>query len=343
MPINPTLLDSSELLGVMSQMEETPSYWLDLHFRTTVNFDDEFIDFEKVSDVRKLAPFVAPAAQGRPIYTKGSTVQRFKPAYVKPKDAVVANRMIRRTSGNLLNPAMSLEERYDAVVADILRTHRNAIARREEWMAAQGIMDGKVSIVDEDYNERVVDFGRDPNLTVTLGTSWTTSSDIIGDIEAWRQRVRRARFGGATNRLTVGVEVWDVMRRNTELLKQLDTQIRGTTGQFITGVREGLDVEHVGRLSNSLDVYVYNDFYEDEAGNQVEMMDPKSLVLSGPNVNGVKAYGAILDTKSNFQALRMFSKMWEQEDPSSTFIMTQSAPLMIPVNPNNTLKATVLT
>jgi hypothetical protein len=34
--------------------------------------------------------------------------------------------------------------------------------------------------------------------------------------------------------------------------------------------------------------------------------------------------------------------MWQQEDPSATFVMSQSAPMTIPVNPNQTLKATVL-
>ena len=38
----------------------------------------------------------------------------------------------------------------------------------------------------------------------------------------------------------------------------------------------------------------------------------------------------------------MFPKMWDQEDPSVTFLMTQSAPLPVPVNINNTLRARVV-
>ena len=43
-----------------------------------------------------------------------------------------------------------------------------------------------------------------------------------------------------------------------------------------------------------------------------------------------------------FQPLPVFPKMWDEDDPSATILMTQSAPLMVPVNPNNTLRARVL-
>ena len=89
-------------------------------------------------------------------------------------------------------------------------------------------------------------------------------------------------------------------------------------------------------------MYVYSDYYQDEAGNAVPFMSSKDIVLTGPNVMGVRAFGAIMDAKAGLRALPKFPKMWEEEDPSAVMVMTQSAPLMIPVNPNNTLKATVL-
>lgn len=343
MPIETKLYDTSTLLGVMEQMEPPSNYWLDLCFPRQMNFDDEFIDFEKLTHLRKLAPFVAPTAQGKPIYSQGSTVTRLKPAYIKPKDAVNPFRQMQRKPGELLTRTpMTPGARYNAVIAEITRQHREAIERRWEWLAAQAVIHGKVTIADEDYPEREVDFQRHNDHTVTLQSDWTTSSDIVADIEAWRTRVRRAKFGGPTNRLTVGADAWDVMRKNTGLLKLLDTQLRGTDANFRTGVREGLDVEFVGRLSGTLDIYVYSDYYEQDNGDAVSFMSSKDVVLTGPNVQGVRAFGAILDAKANLQPLSIFSKMWESEDPSATYVMSQSSPLMVPVNPNNTLKATVL-
>lgn len=338
------LYDTRTLLGVMQEMEPPSTYWLDLCFPTEITFDTEEILFEKITNSRRLAPFVAPSAQGKPIYQRGGTVDVFKPAYVKPKDAVTPNRLLKKRPGELgMSTEMSPEQRYDAVVADIAAQHRDAITRRWEWLAAKAVIDGKVTVTGENYPETLVDFRRASNHTVTKGsgTWWTTSFDIIKDIETWRDRGRKAAFGSAFNRITVGADVWEVMRKNTDLLKLLDTQVRGTDGNFRTGIREGTEVEYMGRLSSSLDVYVYSDYYE-EGGSIVPFMSPKDIVLTGPNVDGVRAFGAILDKQASLRPMPIFSKMYDEDDPSVTHILSQSAPLMIPVNPNATLKATVL-
>lgn len=344
MPIEVKIHDTNTLLGVMTEMEPPSSYWLDLCFGSQMTFEDEYIDFEKLTKMRKLAPFVAPSAQGRPIYSQGSTVTRLKPAYIKPKDTVNPFRQVRRRPGELLSrsPA-SPGARFNAVLADILREHREAIERRWEWLAAQAVINGSVTIADEDYPERVVNFGRASNHTITLsgGGVWSSSSDIIGDLNAWRARVRAASFGGVTNRLTVGGDAWAVMQSNAGIKAQLDTQYRGTNASLNTGLREGLEVEYVGRIG-TLDIYVYSDYYQDNSGAAVPFLDSKSVVLTGPNVQGVRAFGAILDKAAGLRALPIFPKQWDQEDPSATYVMSQSAPLMVPVNPNNTLKAKVL-
>ncbi len=344
MPIDMQMYDTNTLLGVMRQMAPVPNYWLDLCFPTELTFEDEYIDFEKLVEGRKLAPFVTPMSQGKPIFTEASTVTRLKPAYVKPKDVVNPTRMLRKRPGQLGSDAENNPgARMQAVVGDIMRTHNDAIDRRLEWLAARAIIDGQVTISGESYPERIVNFNRASNHTVTLGsgTYWTTSSDIIADLNLWISRVRRATFGGPVNRITVGTDVWDVMSRNSGIRELLDTQVRGTDANFRTGLRSGEYVEYMGVLSG-LDLCVYSDFYETDGGSAVPFMSSKDVVLTGPNVNGVRAFGAIMDTKAGLRALSKFPKMWDSEDPSATYIMTQSAPLMIPVNPNNTLKATVL-
>ena len=337
--------DTATLLGVMREMAPVPNYWLSLAFGSEITFEDEYIDFEKVSEQRKLAPLVAPMSQGKPLYTEASEVTRLKPAYVKAKDPVSPHRMIRKRPGELAGETTtSPDARLNAVIGDISRTHLEAIQRRWEWLAAQAIIYGKVTLAGEGYPERVVDFKRAANHTVALGagTYWTNSSDIIADINLWRKRVRDAQFGGPTNRLTVGSDVWDVMSKNSVLKGQLDTQVRGTDANFKTGIRSGENVEFMGTIGGNLDVYVYSDYYQTDGGTAVPFMSSKDVVLTGPNINGVRAFGAILDLDANLRALSVFPKTWKEQDPSVMFYMTQSAPLMIPVNPNNSLRATVL-
>jgi len=350
MAIGTTLYSTASLLGVLREMEPPSSYWLDLCFPRTILFDEEYIDFGKISDTRKIAPLVVPTAQGRPIYSAAERLARVKPAYVKPKDPVSATRVIQRAAGlgELNNETRwSPQQRYQAIVADILRVHRRAIERRWEWLAAQAVLYGAVTLEDEAYPKTVVDFERAAGHSVTLGVGsrWGDAGvSILSDIESWKDTVRQASFGGPTNRLTVGTSAWAVMREDEEIRDMLTLDLRSYNAglNLNLGVREGLDVERVGSVNGTTEIYVYSDYYHDVDGSVVPFMDPRDVVLTGPNVQGVRCFGAIQDIDAQLQALAMFPKMWKQEDPSATFIMTQSAPLMVPINPNNTLRARVI-
>lgn len=347
-----TVYDSATLLGVFwadDYMEPPENYWLSTFFTTEVTFDTEEIDMSKITDIRKLAPLVVPTAQGVPIYTAAERLTSVKPAYIKPKDPVTASRMIRRVAGlgelgrgrRKLTPA----ERYTAIIADVIRQHRYAIERRWEWMAAAAVIDAKVLLKDDRYPERLVDFERSPDHTVVLGAGarWGDAGvSIVDSLFSMRQIVRNAKFGGVTNRLTIGSEVWSVMRKDPEIREFLNTQYRsGANVNLNMGMLEGLEVERVGNIE-TLEVYVYSDFYEREDGTAVPYMSPKDIVLTGGNIKGVRAFGAIQDKKANLQPLPVFVKQYDEEDPSVTFILSQSAPLMVPVNPNNSFKATVI-
>ncbi len=350
MSLENNIYDTSTLLGVMRHMEAPSNYWLNLCFDSTIQFDTEEIDFSKIQENRKLAPLVVPTAQGVPIYSAAEHRASVKPAYVKPKDPVSASRVIRRAAGfGELNSSapMSPQQRYMAIVADILRQHREAIERRWEWMASEAVQNGSVTLEDDNYPRTVVDFERDAGHTVTLtgGNRWGDSGvSILGLIETWKKTMRRAKHGGVPNRLTVGVDVWDVMRQDAEIRELLKVDYRPSNNglNLNLGVLEGLEVERVGSISGTLDVYVYSDYYETADGTVTDFMSAKDVVLTGPSIRGVRCFGAIQDIEAGFQSLMIFPKMWNQQDPSATFVMSQSAPLMVPVNPNATFKATVV-
>lgn len=343
------IFDTSTLLGVMREIEPPSNYWLNLCFPGTINFTDEYIDLARIEGQRKVAPLVVPTAQGKPIYGRAERTARFKPAYLKPKDPISDSRMIRRVAGMgelLAARPMTPAERYNAIIADVQLEHRDAIMRKWEWMAAQAIQFSKVLLEDDGYPAALVDFGRDAGHDIILGSGarWGDAGvSIMSQIESWQHMVRRASFGGPTNRLTVGTQAWDKLKADAEVRELLNVNFRSNANVNLNmGIRDGLDVEYVGRLSNSLEVYVYSDYYTDVNGAAVPFMDPRDVVLTGPNVQGMKCFGAILDKKAGFQALPIFPKMWDAEDPSATIIMTQSAPLMVPMNPNNSLRARVV-
>lgn len=330
--------------------EPVSNYWLDLCFPSQINFETEYIDFNKIGGNRKIAPLVVPTVQGLPIYSRSEKRVQLTPAYVKPKDKVSASRVVKKVAGFgelNHNVQMTPTQRYNLLVADILNEHRRAIERRWEWLASEAIQNAQVVLEGEAYPRTVVDFERDAAHTMTLAGAnrWDQAGvSIIDDVQSWRTTNRKAKFGGISNRLTVGADAWETMRQNDELMKLLNTDLKQQSNglDLNLGMREGLEVERVGRLSGTVEVYVYSDYYEDADDTVVPFMDTRDVVLTGPNVNGVRCFGAIEDIEANMLPLPVFPKMWPEKDPSGTFIMTQSAPLMVPMNPNATSRHRVI-
>lgn len=353
--INAQIYDSATLLGVMQDtpaMQPPKSYW-DFCYPNTITFDTEYVDFEQITENRKIAPLVVPTAQGKPIWSAAGRATRVKPAYVKPKDPITATRMIKRHAGlepMLTTQSLSPAARYNAIVADIQRQHRWAIERRWEWLRAEATINGKVTLEDEAYPRTVVDFGRDLSHTIALtgGNRWGDNGvSIVRAIETYATKMRRAKFGGVMARATIGVDVWNVIRQDAEIRALLGLDLRNNNGgiNINVGARNTLGVgeewERVGSISN-IELYVYHDYYQGSAGEVIQFMSPKDVVFTSNNINGYQCFGAILDSDANFQPLPIFSKMWKENDPSATFIMNQSAPLMVPVNPNGSLRVTAV-
>ena len=341
------LHETKTLIGVMQMAPEVPSYFLSNFFTSQVNATTEYIDFEKIGrERRRIAPYVMPLAKGRPVYSRRSTPSQFKPAYIKLNDTYDPQRALARRPGQLLTPvADSPEANYQAWVVDCAAQQRRAIERRWEHQAAMAILNGSVTISGPDYPAQVIDYGRPAGHTITLGSGsrWGDPGvSIIDSIQTWSDLMHAADFGGAPNRLTIGVKAWAVMRKDREVIDQLDLQRRGSQADIVTGLLPTGEIKYAGTLATGLEVYVYNDYIHADAGNIVRLMDERDVLLTGPAIEGVRAFGAILDVNAQFQALEIFSRLFMENDPAIPTMLSQSAPLMVPLNPAATLRARVV-
>lgn len=339
--------DTSTLIGFYRDAPAPINYFRNLFVASVFTSTDEFIDLMKVTEQRKLAPLVIPTSQGRPIFSEAASAVRLKPAYLKPKDPITPSRVLkRRPTENIFAPnTLSPYGRFLALLGDILRAHRESIENRLEWMAAEAALYGKVTLSGPDYPTTIVDFERDPSHTVTLsgaGIAWNdVNAPIVDNVRTWVDKIRRAPFGGPVTRVTIGRDVVGNFRKNKQVLETLNMQVRGTTGQMGNTILTGDFSELVFKIDN-LEIWTTSDWYNAPEGGGIKTYMPGNAVLvSGPNLNMIECYGAILDTDAQMQATPVFPKQWKQEDPSATFVMTQSSPLQVPVNPNNTLLAFV--
>ena len=348
--------DTATLLEVIYSPQNQPGidgFWLKW-FPQQINSTSQKILFDEIDlNEYRLAPFVAPNVQGRVIRSKGFSTRSFRPAYVKPKHVVDPSRAIPRRAGELLLGSLSPQQRYDAIIADNLRRERAMIENRWDWLACQAIVNGMVTISGEDYPTVTVDFNRDPRLTnILLGAAkWdTATASVMGSIA--RMRFLSFQLSKAPiNTVVFGLDAFAafVDPRHSDVRDLLNNQRNGNNSLFnATNINDGSPFNYQGQISGTggvgkLDLWTYANFYEDmDTGVAMPYMDSGTIVGIGNAVQGAQCFGAIMDKRADLQPVSMFPKLWDEEDPSVTYTMTQSAPLMVPVRANNTFSMKVV-
>lgn len=348
------LYNTGTLLEVIYAPQNAPElagFWLKWFPRQIVS-RTERIYFDEIDENEyRLAPFVAPNVQGRPMRAKGFSTKSFRPAYVKPKHVVDPSRAIPRRAGEAFLGSLSLEDRYNAIIADNMRRERAMIENRWDWMACQALVKGEVVVEGDDYPSVTVDFGRDASLTTVLtgAALWTASTATpMVDIQTARQNAFRLSRA-PVNTLIFGLDAWAafLLQNHADVQRLLNVLIRGNESLFnASNLNSGEPYSYQGSMVGTgglgrLDMYTYNNFYEDDLGIGRPYMDPGVVVGLGEGISGVQCFGAIMDRAAQLQPLSMFPKMWDEDDPSVTYTMTQSAPLMVPVRTNNSFSLKV--
>lgn len=321
------------------------TFLLEKYFPDMVMFDTELIDFDKIKKSLKLAPYVSPFAAGKPIRSRGAKVDSFKPAYVKMKTAVDPRQPLKRRPGETYTGALTPGERRDAIKMDILEDHKAALIRRKEYMAAEVMQTGKLVISGEDYPTQEVDFERHEDLTVALedGARWGSEGvDPLDDLETWLATVQ-TKSGIAPTEVIFDPKAWKLARKSERLLAALDNR-RQASGTVELGPVAVASADRSARYLGSvgdIELWVYNDVYEDDSGNPQSMFADYTVTVCGVGMEGVQAHGAILDPDADYQPLEIFPSNWIEKDPAVEFVMNQSAPLLVPGRPNACLCAVV--
>ncbi|MCP5629338.1 major capsid protein, partial [Klebsiella pneumoniae] len=78
---------------------------------------------------------------------------------------------IRRQIGERIGGEYTAAEREMLNLQFEMTDQIDMINRRLEWMAASALVSGTVTVAGEGYETKVVDFGRSPDLTITLSGS----------------------------------------------------------------------------------------------------------------------------------------------------------------------------
>lgn len=342
------------LIGAYGVVDLVNPFLLDLAFKAEQTFDTEAVAFDKVDRARRMAPFVSPYTRGTPMRQAGFVTKDFRPAYVKPKHIVDLARPLRRMPGERLLGTMTAEQRYQRVVADLIRQQDEEIKRREEWMAAQILVNGGVIVEGENYAPALVSFGRPSSHNIQLigANAWGQSGvSPLSNLETWSSLVI-SDSGFNPNVVVMDPVAANLFRQDSTVLNILNNRVNTPIGSAfgvgdikIAGINVGAIGEEVKFLGDigEFHIFVYNQMYADSLGNVQPMLPPGTvLMLSPTGFQGTRLYGAIQDPEAGYRATARFPKMWVEHDPAFTNIMTQSAPLLVTGWPEASLCANVL-
>lgn len=300
----------------IATLPELHSTIMDTVFTDRANHPFPTIGIDEVTKTTRNIPVVKRGSPSYPLKGSDRSISFIEPQPVNPS---------RFVSASELNNLRLLDDLgTQQFVADVLDDFRRTVRATTEALAAQSIF-GKIDYpaaieggATVDYQ---VDFGSIKELAIAAGQKWTlgkaTIADIVSHLVAMTRKIKESGYGGSIVFLA-GAEVF------IELVKLvLDLKDSASSTARITdiGVQfAGFTVQHVS------DTYTNN-----RDGSTVDVIDPKTVIGISTAAPHRLRYLAIDDVSANLQAVPLFTRVIEKQDPSGYNIIGHSKPLPMPV------------
>lgn len=354
MAIAPILpYDTIGLVQVVPSLLTPTTFLLDRFFKNEVISDTEFVAIDVDVGKRRMSPFVSPLVEGRLVEQRRFQTNVFKPPYIKDKRAPDLRKPVRRMIGERIGGEMSGEQRMMANLAAEMTDQIDMIHRRLEWMAAQALTTGTVTVAGDGFPTSVIDFGRDSTLTLVLAGNlqWTPANVVgaggvsgtalpVNNIETWQHNILK-KSGAQVTDIVFTTSAWTGFIQDPLLKGAIYYPRLGEAGNVLNiGPQIASGAVYKGRWGQ-YDLWLYNEWAVDENNFEKPLIPDGMILLSGPDLMGTRAFAQIIDPDFNYEAMKYAPKAWTQKDPAQRFLMMQSAPVVIPSRVNASMAVQV--
>lgn len=346
LPLAPVLLvgtievfSTTTLLGVLENLKRPVTGLLDRFFAEITQSQSEDIAFDIDTSKRYLAPFVHPLVSAPVKQMKGVETKIFRPAYIKEKARYTPDRPLRRGIGEGFGGTSTPEQRRALAVSSELAEQADRIIRRKEAMALEALMTGTLTISGiEEYPDTVVDFQRDESLEadyvdndLTGGNRWTVDgSDPNDNLDDMSEKFDKL-CGAFVEDVVMDSDAWKAFRKNKKVLRDLELpKYDAGSIQNMEPNKSGL--QYKGQYGGYR-IWKYSGFYTAANGTETKSFSGGYALCIG-QIDGTQHHGAIQDEESGNQPLEIFPKSWVTPEPSVRWIMSQSAPIVVPRRSN---------
>ncbi|MCQ4274517.1 major capsid protein [Stutzerimonas degradans] len=325
------IFDTRTMLEAVEQMKPARRFLQQTFFNAGVprTFATKNVDIDIIKGQRKMAPFVHPRLPGSTVLRDGYASNTYAPPYIQPKLETTAELILKRAAGDNPYATTTPLERAGRQLGKDLADLDDQIARREEWMCAQALSTGQIRVLGEGVDD-TIDFLMAADHKITLTTDvWTAAaSDPLANLRAWKRKIAKDS-GRTANVAVLSGEATDAFQSNDMVMKQLNTR-RVDLGLIVPQeLPDG--VTYLGYLNDpGIDLYAYDEWYLDDAGDEQPMIAAGGLILGASNTRNAMLYGAIQDLEaieSGMVEAARFPKSWVTQEPSARWLKLQSAPL----------------
>lgn len=343
------IYDTTTLVRLVRDLKSSSNFLLNTFFPSVIEYDTEEVAIDVEVGRRRMAPFVSPLVQGQVVQGQGYTTNVFKPPYIKDKRVLDPRRPVRRMMGERIGGDMTAAEREQANLVFEMEDQMRMVDRRLEWMAARALASGSITVAGDGFPTANITFGRNVGNTVALTSTdrWSTNGTSIqagvspaADVESWATSILQ-RSGAAPTDIVFTPLSWALFKLDPAVVDAIEHPRSGASNiEFGGGVVTGGMFK--GTWGNYR-LWLYNDWFIDPADDTEKPMLTNGTVLMGSAaIEGVRAFGAIMDPRFSYGAMAYAPKSWLEEDPARRMLMMQSAPLVIPTRPDASLGALVV-
>lgn len=346
------LYEPRRMIAALEQRKIPFRFFLDTFFREEDISETDNIDIDiDRGGQRIMAAFVNPKLPGQNVERRGFKTRTYKPPYVKPKRTTEVDDVLKRSIGENVYNAMSPMIRAGRLLGKDLGELDDLISRREEWMAANALQLGQITVEGEGVSD-TIDFDMLTTHTIALsGTArWSqyTTAKPLTNLRDYCIDLIQEDSGLVPTVVVFGRSAWDDFMQCEQIIggstgrKSLFDLRAIETGRIDPRPLAAGGVTYQGYLQElNLDLYTYAGRYWNDSTKTSEwLMHPDKILIGCTDARCVRHYGLIKDLKM-VAPLRRFAKSWEEEDPSARFVMVQSAPLMANHQPDAFVCVTV--
>ena len=288
------------LRGVLQKAVPPRTFFRSRFFTDNVTFPTETVSFEFAQGQRKLLPYGWSEGKSTPLTREGYQLRTYRAPLISGSRTITPATLDSKLLGESeWNSGLTPDMRAREVAARDLADLQEALFRRQEYMCARLKQDGKLTITGEGVNDEV-DYQFSNIETVTKASDkWSTPSyDILGKLAKLARTLRRD--GVNPDMMIVGHEVAEALSLNEGILKLRNDSFVNIPApdSLEPGVTFLMQLRAPGLYLN---VYEYDEYYVDELGDLVPLIDPGTVILQSSRERNMMLYGRVVYIDSRTQ------------------------------------------